>query len=92
MLVCGDCGASYRRRTERGKVVWRCATRVEKGKEACSNSPTIDEEWIKKKLAHTMCVGFYNEIIIKEKIEWINIYPKGVFIKGKYGEAWKINF
>lgn len=34
LLVCGDCGASYRRRTERGKVVWRCATRIEKGKEA----------------------------------------------------------
>lgn len=47
LLVCGDCGASYRRRTERGKVVWRCATRIEKGKEACSNSPTLDEEWVK---------------------------------------------
>lgn len=34
LLVCGDCGASYRRRTERGKVVWRCATRIEQGKEA----------------------------------------------------------
>jgi len=33
LLVCGDCGASYRRRTERGKVVWRCATRIEQGKE-----------------------------------------------------------
>ncbi len=32
LLVCGGCGASYRRRTERGKVVWRCATRIEKGK------------------------------------------------------------
>jgi site-specific DNA recombinase len=27
ILVCGYCGASYRRRTERGKVVWRCATK-----------------------------------------------------------------
>jgi len=30
LLVCGDCGVPYRRRTERGKVVWRCATRIEK--------------------------------------------------------------
>lgn len=29
LLVCEDCGASYRRRTERGKVLWRCATRIE---------------------------------------------------------------
>ena len=47
LLVCGDFGASYRRRTERGKVVWRCATRIEQGKEVCSNSPTLDEEWVK---------------------------------------------
>lgn len=32
LLVCGDCSASYRRRTERGKVVWRCATRIKKAK------------------------------------------------------------
>lgn len=25
LLICGDCGASYRRRTERGKVLWRCS-------------------------------------------------------------------
>lgn len=31
LLVCGDCGASYRRRTERGKVLRRCATRIEIG-------------------------------------------------------------
>ena len=47
-LVCGDCGACYRKRTERDKVVWRCATRIEKGKEACSHSQTLDEEWVKK--------------------------------------------
>jgi site-specific DNA recombinase len=38
LLVCGDCGAPYRRRTERGRVVWCCATRIEKGKEACPHS------------------------------------------------------
>lgn len=32
LLVCGDCGASYRRRAECAKVVWRCATRIEKAK------------------------------------------------------------
>ena len=44
LLMCSDCGSSYRRRTERGKVFWRCATRIENGKEACSESPTINEE------------------------------------------------
>lgn len=54
LLVCGDCGATYRRRTERGKVVWRCATRIEKGKQQCSNSPTLDEEWVKNVLMKTV--------------------------------------
>lgn len=30
LLVCEECGASFRRRTERGKVVYRCATRMDK--------------------------------------------------------------
>lgn len=32
LFICGYCGASYRRRTERSKEVWRCGTRMEKGK------------------------------------------------------------
>ena len=42
VLECEECGASYRRRTERGKVVYRCATRMEKGREACGESSTVE--------------------------------------------------
>ena len=48
ILECGYCGASYRRRTERGKVVWRCATRMEEGRSMCEDSTTLNEEWIKE--------------------------------------------
>ena len=41
LLECAECGAPYRRRTERGKVVYRCATRVENGREACKDSVTV---------------------------------------------------
>ena len=41
LLVCEECGVSFRRRTERDKVVYRCAARIEKGREACMNSHTI---------------------------------------------------
>lgn len=75
LLVCGNCGASYRRRTERGKVVWRCATRIEKGKDACANSPTLDEEWIKKVLSKTVCYnGAYDESVIRNKVDRIQIF------------------
>lgn len=92
LLVCGDCGASYRRRTERGKVVWRCATRIEKGKEACGMSPTINEEWIKEKLANTLCTELDDEDAIKEKVAKISIHNKFVVIKGKNNAEWIIEF
>lgn len=91
LLICGDCGASYRRRTERGKVIWRCATRIEKGREVCSESPTINEEWIKEKLAHIVCAGLYDENNIREKVEWISICQNHLVVKGKNNAEWIIN-
>ena len=74
LLVCGDCGVSYRRRTERDKVVWRCATRIEKGKEACPNSSTLDEEWIRDTLSEAICKnGVYDESIIRNEVYKIQV-------------------
>lgn len=93
LFVCGDCGASYRRRTERGKVVWRCATRIEKGKEACINSPTLDEEWIKKVLGETVCEnGAYDESVIRDKVDIIQIFNSYSIICYSNEESTKIFF
>lgn len=92
LLVCGDCGASYRRRTERGKVVWRCATRIEKGKEVCVMSPTINEEWIKEKLANALCTELNDEDAIKEKVAKISIHNRYIVIKGKNDVDWVFEF
>lgn len=90
LLVCGDCGASYRRRTERGKVVWRCATRIEKGKGACPNSPTLDEEWIKTVLSEMLCEGdIYDAITIRNRIDKIRVFEKNYLIYCKNGEEFK---
>lgn len=47
ILICGDCGARYKRvnwyRSGKRKVVWRCINRVQGGPERCS-SPTIEEQ------------------------------------------------
>lgn len=90
LLVCGDCGASYRRRTERGKVVWRCATRIEKGKEACLESPTVKEDWIKERLTSLVYGELYDENIIKEKVTQICVYQKHTVVKGKNDIEWII--
>mgnify|MGYP000990063720 FL=1 len=81
LLVCGDCGASYRRRTERGKVVWRCATRIEKGKDSCANSPTLDEERIKRVLCEKVCEnGIYDESIVRNEVDKVQIFDTSILI------------
>ena len=50
LVVCGDCGAKYRRvtwaRNGKKKVVWRCISRIDYGTKYCAKSPTIEEEKI----------------------------------------------
>lgn len=86
------CGASYRRRTKRGKVVWRCATRIEKGKEACAGSPTINEEWIKEMLGNALCTELDDEKAIQEKVAKISIHNRFIVIKGKNDAEWVFEF
>ena len=93
LLVWGNCGASYRRRTERGKVVWRCATRIEKGKDACANSPTLDEEWIEKMIGKIVCAnGVYDESIIRDKVDKIKIFGTYFMVSDKNGSQEKMLF
>ena len=48
LLVCGECGAPYKRCTwaKNGtkRIVWRCVNRLEYGKKVCHLSPTMDED------------------------------------------------
>lgn len=47
LLVCGECGSSYKRvtwaRNGKKRIVWRCVSRLEFGTQYCHNSPTLDE-------------------------------------------------
>ncbi|EMS72582.1 recombinase family protein [Ruminiclostridium cellobioparum] len=93
LIVCGNCGASYRRRTERGKVVWRCATRIEKGKEVCSHSPTLDEEWALKVLGEKICEnGVYDEEVVRNKVDWVLVFGKNLEIRCKDESKFNVSF
>jgi len=50
LLICGEGGKSYRRITRpSGEVVWRCADKVENGRQAaCSNMATVPDDEIKE--------------------------------------------
>ncbi len=63
LLVCGKCGAPYRRTTwaKKGKkkIVWRCGTRLDYGTQFCNESPTLEEGAL-----HTAIVnGIMNQYI-----------------------------
>lgn len=52
--VCGECGTLYRRvtwtRKSQKRIVWRCVSRLDYGKKYCHESPTIDEDRLKKSI------------------------------------------
>lgn len=77
VLECEECGAAYRRRTERGKVVYRCATRMEKGRGTCEESPTIEEEWIKMEIGRRVCGGEYDEEVVRKKVDRVLVGRDG---------------
>ena len=84
LLVCGDCGASYRRRTERGKIVWRCATRIEKSKDICPHSPTLDEKWVQNVLGEKICENdIYDEEVVRNRVNRIFVFSKKLEIRYK---------
>ncbi len=92
-LICGDCGTSYRRRTERGKVVWRCATRIEKGKELCSHCPTLDEGWLQDTLSEAICQGgAYDEDVVKNRVDRILVFCKNIEIYCKGESKFNVDF
>lgn len=83
MLVCGHCGASYRRITERGKVVWRCATRIENGKTVCNDSVTLNEEKLKELLNKNVCSGSYDGGVVRNRVSCIKVFADRIEILDK---------
>lgn len=74
LLFCEECGAPYRRITKSsGEVVWRCANRVESGKRFGHSAPTISEEIIKSHIIMACSLIQWDECIVREKIERINV-------------------
>ncbi len=64
LLVCGGCGARYRRvtwaRNGKKKVVWRCINRLEYGTKYCKESPTVEEYMLQDAIMKAIC-GFVED-------------------------------
>ena len=68
ILICGECGSPYRRKTYsrngKNKRVWRCLNRLEHGTEFCYDSITIDDEALKQ----AICRGINKAITDRQDV------------------------
>lgn len=66
LLVCGECGSPYRRKTwmpaGEKRVVWRCLDRIENGTRRCKCSPTLDEPAL-----HAAIISAINEMFHQQE-------------------------
>jgi len=83
LLVCGDCGRTYRRIARpNGEVVWRCADRVEKGKMAsCRNPHTVSDEEIKRLICDELGMEQFDDAVVKASLASICVGEDGVEIQ-----------
>lgn len=79
LLVCAECGSNYRRITRpSGEVVWRCADRVERGKQsACKYSPTITDITLKDLICKEFGLMEFDEQAVQKVISRISIECDG---------------
>ena len=71
-LICGECGTAYRRctwtRKDEKRIVWRCISRLEYGKQYCHHSPTIDEYKIHEAIVEAINTILENKEEILEAV------------------------
>lgn len=73
-IVCGKCGAHYRRITRRNlEIVWRCANRVEHGSRICKESITISDSAIKRKVTEMFFLYEFDENVCRQYLREITI-------------------
>lgn len=68
ILICGECGSPYRRRTVNShgekKIYWRCLNRIEHGSKYCKKSVGIEEY----KLHEAICKALSSDLPNKDEI------------------------
>lgn len=80
LLVCRECGRNFRRITRKnGEIVWRCADRVENGKQAaCQNLHTVSDAEVKRAICNFLETDQFDDGEVKRNIYRIEIYKDGI--------------
>ena len=92
LLVCGECGKNYRRITRKdGKIVWRCADRVENRKQAvCQNNHSVVECDIKRIICDYFETDQFDASAVKDAFDPIEISANEIVIIAKYEQCFDI--
>lgn len=73
LLICGNCGAPYRRCTwsHHGykKIVWRCTTKMDYGKEKCSDSYSLEENRLHTAILKALADLSSQKNVIKDELK-----------------------
>lgn len=80
LLVCGECGKNFRRITRKdGKIAWRCADRVENGKQStCQNIHAILDTDIKQAICSYLEIDKFDDNVVRNHIYRIEVLDDSV--------------
>ena len=71
LIICGDCGAKYRRtmwveKNGEKKLVWRCVNRIQHGKTYCRRSVSINDTYLTKKTVEAINIIYKSRSRVKD--------------------------
>ena len=71
LIICGDCGAKYRRtmwveKNGDKKYVWRCVNRIQDGKTYCRRSVSINDTYLTKKTVEAINIIYKSRSRVKD--------------------------
>jgi site-specific DNA recombinase len=72
MIVCGQCGKHFKRKTTRGESAWNCATYLMMGKTHC-HAKQIPEDILLSTTASVLGLRDFNEKVFKNLIRRIHV-------------------
>lgn len=72
-MVCDCCGAYYRRKITRDKVLWVCAVFNQKGKEFCPHSKAIPQDTLITLCNDVLGLAEFDEAVFSKKVALIRI-------------------
>jgi site-specific DNA recombinase len=90
IVFCGECGAPYKRRTVKGKKVWRCGDRINGAKGSGCKNRSVSEEELLRAIYDQLglvweAVDQFNVETLQERVSRVEIRGLGVLINANLG-------